>query len=50
MAEETINASASAPKGIILTCIMTGITGLLYILGLLYACNNQIDKYIGAGS
>lgn len=45
MAEETHNASASAPQGIILTCIVTGITGLLYIGGLLYACDNQIDKY-----
>jgi amino acid transporter len=38
MAEETKNASASAPRGIILTCVVTGITGLLYIAGLLYAC------------
>jgi amino acid transporter len=45
MAEETHNAAASAPQGIILTCIITGLTGLLYICGLLYACNDQIDKY-----
>ena len=45
MAEETHNASASAPQGIILTCVITGVTGLLYISGLLYACNNKIDKY-----
>lgn len=38
MAEETKNASKSAPRGIILTCIVTGFTGLLYIGGLLYAC------------
>jgi len=38
MAEETKNASASAPRGIILTCLVTGVTGLLYITGLLYAC------------
>ena len=45
MAEETKNASASAPRGIILTCIVTGFTGLVYILGLLFACDNQIEKY-----
>jgi len=44
MAEETKNASSSAPKGIILTCIVTGITGLVYIAGLLYACNNKIAE------
>ena len=38
MAEETKNASKSAPRGIILTCLVTGVTGLLYIGGLLYAC------------
>ena len=45
MAEETKNAAKSAPRGIILTCVVTGVTGLLYIGGLLYACQNQIDKY-----
>jgi amino acid transporter len=44
MAEETKNASSSAPKGIILTCIVTAITGLIYIAGILYACNNKIDE------
>ena len=38
MAEETKNAAASAPRGIVLTCVITGLTGLLYIGGLLYAC------------
>lgn len=45
MAEETKNAASSAPKGIIMTCIVTGVTGLLYITGLLYACANKIDEY-----
>lgn len=45
MAEETKNASSSAPKGIILTCVVTGITGLVYIAGLLYACQNKISEY-----
>jgi amino acid transporter len=38
MAEETKNASASAPRGILLTCIVTALTGFTYIIGLLYAC------------
>ena len=45
MAEETKNAAESAPRGIILTCIITGATGLLYITGLLYACQDKIDIY-----
>jgi len=45
MAEETKNASKSAPRGIILTCVVTGLTGLLYITGLLYACQDKIDIY-----
>jgi amino acid transporter len=44
MAEETKNATSSAPRGIVLTCIATGITGLVYIIGLLYACNNKIAE------
>jgi amino acid transporter len=38
MAEETKNASSSAPRGIVTTCIVTALTGLVYIIGLLYAC------------
>ena len=45
MAEETKNASSSAPKGIVLTTIATAITGLIYLVGLLYACNNKIGEY-----
>lgn len=37
MAEETTNASKSAPRGILYTCILSSITGFVYILGLLYA-------------
>jgi amino acid transporter len=37
MAEETTNASASAPKGIVYTCICAALVGFAYILGLLYA-------------
>jgi amino acid transporter len=38
MAEETKNAAASAPRGLVLTCIATACTGFIYICGLLYAC------------
>lgn len=38
MAEETKNASSSAPKGIVLTCLASALTGLCYLIGLLYAC------------
>lgn len=44
MAEETKNASASAPKGLVLTCIATAVTGLIYIAGLLYGCQNKIAE------
>jgi amino acid transporter len=37
MAEETKNSSTAAPKGIYITCIVTALTGFVYILGLLYA-------------
>jgi len=43
MAEETKNASSSAPKGILYTCIATAITGFAYIIGLLFACQGNID-------
>lgn len=37
MAEETTNASKSAPWGIVLTCVMVAVVGFMYILGLLYS-------------
>ena len=40
MTEETRNASISAPKGIIFCCLTSALLGLIYILGLLFACNN----------
>lgn len=42
MAEETVNASSSAPKGILFTCLCTTITGFIYIIGILYAINGNI--------
>lgn len=50
MAEETKNASSSAPKGIVLTCLVTALTGLVYIAGLLYACQNKIQEYFDGES
>jgi amino acid transporter len=44
MAEETKNAAASAPKGIVMTCIATAVTGVVYIVGLLYACQEKIEE------
>lgn len=43
MAEETHNASQSAPRGILYTCVLTAITGFIYILGLLYAIQDNIS-------
>ncbi|TNV80914.1 hypothetical protein FGO68_gene5046 [Halteria grandinella] len=50
MAEETKNASESAPRGIILTCLVTGVTGFVYICGLLFACQDTIITGEGAES
>eukprot|EP00347_Sterkiella_histriomuscorum_P010241 403377050 len=46
MAEETKNASSSAPKGIVYTCIASAFTGILYITGLLYACQGKISEVL----
>lgn len=43
MAEETTHATKSAPLGILYTCIATTFTGFAYLLGLLYAMNNNIE-------
>ena len=43
MAEETTNASKSAPRGILYTCLLTAVTGFVYILGLLYAIQDDIN-------
>lgn len=48
MTEETRNASISAPKGIIFCCLTSALLGLIYILGLLFACNNQTSAIISA--
>ena len=43
MSEETKNASESAPKGILFACISTALTGLAFLLGLLYASEGNLD-------
>jgi len=40
MAEETHGARSSAPRGVINTCLATGLCGLGYILALLYATDD----------
>jgi len=47
MAEETHNAAASAPRGLIYTCLVTAGTGFVYITGLLFACQNTTDVFNG---
>lgn len=43
LAEETKNASVSAPRGIVLTCLAASVTGFVYIIGLLFAMRGNID-------
>lgn len=42
MAEETKNPHHAAPKGIILTCVVSLIVGVLTLLGILYGCQENI--------
>ncbi len=46
MAEETKNPAKEAPRAIVMTCIISAICGLVYLLGLLFACSGQIDEVI----
>jgi len=50
MAEETKHATKTAPMGIIYTCIATALTGWLFILGLLYAMNEDINDAVSGNS
>lgn len=43
LAEETQSASISAPKGIVMACVMTAIVGFIYVVGLLYAMQENIE-------
>ncbi|CDW88429.1 apc amino acid permease [Stylonychia lemnae] len=50
MAEETKNASSSAPWGIVYTCLASAFTGIIYITGLLYSCQNYIQEILDGNS
>ena len=38
LAEETNDANVSAPKGIIYSCLLSALTGIVFILAVLYGC------------
>lgn len=40
LAEETLDASVTAPRGIVATCLSTGVVGLAYLVGLLYSTDS----------
>ena len=42
MAEETKNASITAPRGILFTCVASALTGFTFILGLLYSMKGNL--------
>ena len=44
MAEETTNASKSAPLGILYTCFLCSAIGFTYLVGILFAIQGDIDK------
>jgi amino acid transporter len=46
MSEETENGEIVAPKGIIEAVVASSITGFVFLLGLLYACQNDIAKVL----
>ncbi|CDW80760.1 amino acid transporter [Stylonychia lemnae] len=50
LAEETTDASVSAPKGIIYSCLLSAITGLIFIMAILYGCGENIDSIINGNS
>ncbi|CDW85173.1 bidirectional amino acid transporter 1 [Stylonychia lemnae] len=50
LAEETLNASVNAPKGIINSCIISTVTGLIFIMSILYGCGENINQIINGTS
>ncbi len=50
MAEETQHASRAAPLGIMYAILISAITGFIFILGLLYACQNSIANALNGVS
>ena len=50
MAEETTDASISAPRGIIFSIIASAITGFILILAILYGCGENMAYIINGPS
>lgn len=46
LAEETVGSRKAAPRGIVMTCVVGAFTGLVYILGLLFAGPESVDQLI----
>ena len=49
MAEETQHASITAPRGIIMTCVITAVMGYVYFIALLYAMQGKIQDVVRGG-
>ena len=47
-AEETINESTTAPKGIVYNVIVSYIVGFFFILSLLYGCENNYEYLLSS--
>jgi amino acid transporter len=50
LSEETQQAEVNAPKGMVTACLLSGVTGFLYIIGLLYAMGEDIDGVANGAS
>ena len=46
MAEETINASEAAPKGMVKTILISTVGGFIMNVSFLFACRNDIDTVL----
>jgi amino acid transporter len=46
MSEETTEAQKSVPQGILYTCVMTAISGFVYLMILLFSTANQVDDFV----
>jgi choline transport protein len=50
LAEETKDASRSAPIAIIYSIVLSAVTGLIFILSLLYACGDSLSTALSGSS
>jgi amino acid transporter len=46
LSEETKNANIEAPKGMVEAVVASCVTGFIFIVGLLYACQNSISSVL----